>query len=39
MSRLHFTHWELDSRIGKVERKIMGLVLEFLFVDIMAVDD
>lgn len=39
MSRLYFTHWEFDSRIGKVEREIMGFVLEFLFVDIMAVAD
>ena len=37
MSRLHFTHWELDSRIGMVEREIMGRALESLLVDAIAV--
>ena len=39
MSRLHFIHWELDSRIGKVEKEIMGRVLESSLVDAIAVGD
>ena len=39
MSRLHFTHWELDSRISKAEREIMGRALESSLVDTIAVWD
>lgn len=37
MSQLHFTRWELDSRIGKVEREIMARALESSLVDAIAV--
>ena len=39
MLRLHFTHWELDSGIGKVEREIMEYALESLLVDAIAIGD
>ena len=39
MFRLHFTYWELDSRIGKVEREIMRRALESLLVDAITIGD
>lgn len=39
MLRLQSTHWELDSKIGKVEREIMGRALKSLLVDAIAVGD
>ena len=39
MSQLYFTHWELDSRISKVEKRIIGHVLKSLLVDAIIVED